>query len=96
MTDTFDYPLMPIEFEFTATPALGDKAMRYLLWRRGGPLGPIAIILLPIVIAVMATDPAMRPVAYIAGGRGDYALRNLSSRGRASPQNQTALFPIYD
>jgi hypothetical protein len=59
---------MPIEFEFTATPELGSKAMRYLLWRRAGPVGPIAIILLPVVIAVMTADPAMRPVAYIAGG----------------------------
>jgi len=59
---------MLIEFEFIATPALGNKAMRYLLWRRGGPLGPIAIILLPLVLAIMAADPAMRPVAYIAGG----------------------------
>ena len=59
---------MPIEFEFPATPELASKALRYLLWRRGGPLGPIAIILLPVVIAVMAADPAMRPVAYIAGG----------------------------
>jgi hypothetical protein len=59
---------MPIEFEFTATPELGSKALRYLLWRRGGPLGPIAIILLPVVIAVMAADPAMRPVAYAGGG----------------------------
>ena len=60
--------LMLIEFEFIGTPALGDKAMRYLLWRRGGPLGPIAIILFPLVLAIMAADPAMRPVAYIAGG----------------------------
>jgi len=60
--------LMPIEFEFIATPALGNKAMRYLLWRRGGPVGPIAIILLPLVLAIIAADPAMRPVAYIAGG----------------------------
>jgi hypothetical protein len=60
--------LMPIEFEFTATLALGNKALRYLLWRRGGPVGPIAIILLPLVLAVMAADPATRPVAYIAGG----------------------------
>jgi len=59
---------MPIEFEFPATPELANKALRYLLWGRGGPLGPIAIILLPVVIAVMAADPAMRPVAYIAGG----------------------------
>jgi hypothetical protein len=59
---------MPIEFEFTATPELGSKALRYLLWRHGGPVGPIAIILLPVVIGVMAADPAMRAVAYIAGG----------------------------
>ena len=59
---------MAIEFQFIATPELGNKALRYLLWRRGGPLGPIAIIFLPVVIAVMAADPAMRPVAYIAGG----------------------------
>jgi hypothetical protein len=59
---------MSIEFEFTATPELGNKAMRYLLWRRGGPVGPIAIVLLPIVLAVMAADPRMRPVGYIGGG----------------------------
>jgi hypothetical protein len=59
---------MPIEFEFTATPELGSKALRYLLWRRGGPVGPIAMILLPVVIALMAADPAMRAVAYVAAG----------------------------
>jgi hypothetical protein len=59
---------MPIEFEFTATPELGSKALRYLLWRRGGRVGPIAMILLPVVIAVMAADPAMRAVAYVAAG----------------------------
>ncbi len=59
---------MPIEFEFTATPELGNEALRYLLWRRGGPIGPIAIILFPIVLAIIAADPTMRPVAYIAGG----------------------------
>jgi YcxB-like protein len=59
---------MKVEFEFTATPELGNKALRYLLWRRGGPVGPIAIILLPIVIAAIAIDPVIRPVAYIGGG----------------------------
>ena len=59
---------MSIEFEFTAPPELGSKAMRYLLWRRGGPAGPIAVILLPVIIAVMATDREMRPVAYIVVG----------------------------
>src|SRR6059058_2731301 len=62
------FSLMAIEFQFTATPELGNKALRYLLWRRGGPLGPILIILLPIVVAVMATDASMRPIAYVAGG----------------------------
>ena len=59
---------MPIEFEFIATPELGNRAMVYLLWRRGGPVGPIAIVLLPIVLAVMAADPRMRPIAYVGGG----------------------------
>jgi hypothetical protein len=59
---------VPIEFEFTATPDFGNKALRYLLWRRGGPIGPIAIILFPVVLAIAAADPKMRPVAYIAGG----------------------------
>ncbi len=59
---------MSIEFEFTATPELGNKALRYLLWRRGGPVGPIAIILFPVVLAIVAADPRIRPVAYIAGG----------------------------
>src|SRR5215468_4802425 len=57
---------MNIQFEFVATPELGDKALRYLLWRRGGPVGPIAIILFPIVLAIAAADPRMRPIAYIA------------------------------
>jgi hypothetical protein len=59
---------VPIEFEFTATPDLGNKALRYLVWRRGGPVGPIAIILFPVVLAMAAADPKMRPFAYIAGG----------------------------
>jgi YcxB-like protein len=59
---------MASEFQFTATPELGNKALRYLLWRRGGPIGPIAIILFPIVLAIAAADPQARPVAYIIGG----------------------------
>ena len=64
----YRFTLMPIEFQFIATPELGNKALRYLLWRRGGPIGPIAIILFPVVLAIAAADPKMRPVAYIAGG----------------------------
>jgi len=59
---------MSIEFEFTATPQLANKALCYLLWRRGGLVGPIAIILFPVVLAVAAADPRIRPVAYIASG----------------------------
>jgi len=43
---------MHIEFEFITTPELGNKALRYLVWRRGGPIGPIAIILFPFVLAI--------------------------------------------
>jgi hypothetical protein len=59
---------MAIEFSFVATPELGPKAMRYLLWRRGGPVGPLALVLLPFLLAVAASDPAWRPAAYAAGG----------------------------
>ena len=59
---------MSIAFDFVATPELGNKAVRYLLWRRGGPVGPIAIILFPVVVAITAADPMIRPVAYIVGG----------------------------
>jgi hypothetical protein len=59
---------MPIEFSFTATPDLGPKALRFLLRRRAGVFGPAALILFPILLAVLALDPAMRPAAYVLGG----------------------------
>ena len=82
---------MPIEFEFIATPELGPKAMRYLLWRRGGPIGPIAIILTPIV---MAADPEDASRRLCRRWRRDHALPALSSGGGASLQNATALLRI--
>jgi hypothetical protein len=66
--ERYRFHLMKIEFEFTPTPELGNKALRYLLWRRGGPVGPIALILFPVVLAIVAADPRIRPVAYVAGG----------------------------
>ena len=57
-----------LPFEFTATPELGNNALRYLLWRRGGPIEPIAIILFPLVLAIIAADPTMQPIAYFVGG----------------------------
>ncbi len=59
---------MTIEFSFVATPELGPKAMRFLLWRRAGPVGPLAIILLPLILAFFASDPDWRPAAYLFGG----------------------------
>lgn len=59
---------MPIEFSFVATPRLGPQALRLILWRRAGPAGPVAIILLPLLIAFAATDPDWRPAAYLLGG----------------------------
>jgi hypothetical protein len=37
ITDNFHDPLMPIESEFPATPAFGNKVMRYLLRRHFTP-----------------------------------------------------------
>jgi hypothetical protein len=59
---------MTVEFSFVATPDLGLKAMRYILWRRAGLLGPLAVILLPVLLAFVASDPAWRPAAYLIGG----------------------------
>jgi hypothetical protein len=59
---------MTVQFSFVATPDLGQKALRFLLWRRAGPLGPIAVVVLPILLAILAADPAWRPAAYVLGG----------------------------
>src|SRR4051812_6993176 len=56
------------EFSFEATPELGPAALKCLLWKRGGVYGPIALILFPILLAVLAWDPRGRPAAQVLGG----------------------------
>ena len=59
---------MAVSFSFVATRELGPKALSFLLWRRAGLLGPVAIILYPILLALLAIDPVWRPAAYVLGG----------------------------
>jgi hypothetical protein len=68
---------MPIEFEFTATPKLENDALRYLLWRRGGPIGPIAIILFPIVLAIAAAGLPISSKAFRYRCTQEQRLRRL-------------------
>jgi hypothetical protein len=56
------------DFAFEATPQLGSAALKCLLWKRGGMAGPIALILLPILLLVLAWDPTWRTVAGVLGG----------------------------
>jgi hypothetical protein len=59
------------EFSFEATPKLGSTALKCLLWKRGGMVGPIALILLPLLLLLLA------------GARGRSGVRrNPSSRKR--------------
>jgi hypothetical protein len=53
---------------FEATPALGPAALRCLLWRRGGVVGPIALVLFPPLLLLLAWDPASRAAAALLGG----------------------------
>jgi hypothetical protein len=88
-----------VAFTFTATPDLGPKAMRFLLWRRAGIFGPLAVVLLPILLAVLARDPAMRPFAYAFAGAaimlfvifliGVAHLRRLRKRFYATAKDHT-------
>jgi len=90
---------LSVAFTFTATPDLGPKAMRFLLWRRAGILGPLAVVLLPILLAVLASDPAMRPFAYAFAGAaimlfvifliGVAHLRRLRNRFYATAKDHT-------
>lgn len=59
---------MPVEFSFIAEPQLGTRALRYLLWRRGGLVGPFALVALPLLLALIALDPAGRPIALVLAG----------------------------
>ena len=59
---------MRYEITFEATPALGPAALRCLLWRRGGIVGPIALVLFPLLLVLLAWDPAWRAAAALLGG----------------------------
>lgn len=50
------------DFSFEATSRLGTDALNCLLWKRGRLLGPIALILLPIVLFI-AQDSASQTLA---------------------------------
>jgi hypothetical protein len=56
------------EFAFAATPDLGPAALRCLLWKRGGIVGPIALVLAPLLLVLLASEPAWRPAAALLGG----------------------------
>jgi len=56
------------EFSFEATPELGPAALKCLLRKRAGPIGPLALILLPLLLLLLASDPAWRPVAGVLAG----------------------------
>ena len=56
------------EFSFEATPQLGSVALQCLLWRRGGIIGPIALVLFPLLLLVLAWDPEWRVAAGVLGG----------------------------
>jgi hypothetical protein len=56
------------DFTFEATPDLGNDALACTLWRRGGILGPIVLILFPVLLAVVAWDPRYRAVTGMLGG----------------------------
>jgi hypothetical protein len=56
------------EISFEATPELGPAALQCLLWRRGKLIGPIALLLFPLLLAILAADPAYRTIAAALGG----------------------------
>ena len=66
-TRTFSLAVQ-VEFSFIAEPQLATRALRYLLWRRGGLVGPFALVALPLLLALIARDPAGRPIALVLAG----------------------------
>jgi hypothetical protein len=58
----------PYEFSFEARPELGTAALKCLLWRRGGIAGPIALVLFPVVLFLLALDARYRLAAAVCGG----------------------------
>jgi hypothetical protein len=62
------------EFAYEATPDLGPRALNCLLWKRGGIVGPLVLVLLPIVLYTNAANAGMWPVAAVLGGGAATAL----------------------
>lgn len=56
------------EFSFEATPALGTAALRCTLRKRSRFLGPAALVLLPLLLALLASRPEGRLAAATLGG----------------------------
>ena len=56
------------DFSFEADPRFADAALRCLLRRRMGRIGPLVLILLGVLLPMMLIVPDMRPMAYILGG----------------------------
>ena len=56
------------EFSFEATPALGTAALQCTLRKRSRFLGPAALVLLPLLLALLASRPEGRLAAATLGG----------------------------
>ncbi len=56
------------DFTFEATPDLSSDALTCILWRRGGIVGPIVLVLFPLLLAVVAWDPRYRAITGMLGG----------------------------
>lgn len=61
-------PPQRYEFSFEATPALGTAALKCTLRKRSRFLGPAALVLLPVLLAVLASRPEGRLAAAALGG----------------------------
>ncbi len=56
------------EFSFEATPALSSAALKCTLRKRSRFLGPAALVLLPLLLALLASRPEGRLAAASLGG----------------------------
>ena len=55
-------------FSFEATPGLGPAALRCVLWKRAGFVGPVAILLLPALLLILAAEDALRTALNVVAG----------------------------
>ena len=61
-------PSPPYEFSFEATPGLSAAALKCTLRRRSRFVGPAALVLLPLLLAPLASRPEGRLAAASLGG----------------------------